>query len=197
MIILVTKPISITPVLSLARKAIAKILPVKTITQGKSKPLVENIFLVSIIILGHEYTGSASLVVSDARRGQWEREKLLPPSPCIPSPPILPCASSLNRGGATGIDVVNSVRGHHFVLVADGRLGASGKIHGWGLPVSFRLAVCPWRALAPLFLPNYCRGSGARLQISQPSCFLFRDAWLYHGFQEMNTGKHSDAERVY
>ena len=44
MIILVTKPISITPVLSLARKASEKILPVKTITQGKSKPLVENIF---------------------------------------------------------------------------------------------------------------------------------------------------------
>ena len=42
--ILVTKPISITPVLSLARKASEKILPVKTITQGKSKPLVENIF---------------------------------------------------------------------------------------------------------------------------------------------------------
>ena len=45
MIILVTKPISITPVLSLARKTSEKILPVKTITQGKSKPLVENIFL--------------------------------------------------------------------------------------------------------------------------------------------------------
>ena len=44
MIILVTKPISITPVLSLARKASEKILPVKTITQGKSKLLVENIF---------------------------------------------------------------------------------------------------------------------------------------------------------
>ena len=44
MIILVTKPISIMPVLSLARKASKKILPVKTITQGKSKPLVENIF---------------------------------------------------------------------------------------------------------------------------------------------------------
>ena len=44
MIILVTKPTSITPVLSLAGKASEKILPVKTITQGKSKPLVENIF---------------------------------------------------------------------------------------------------------------------------------------------------------
>ena len=44
MIIFVTKPISITPVLSLARKASEKILPVKTITQGKSKPLVGNIF---------------------------------------------------------------------------------------------------------------------------------------------------------
>ena len=44
MIILVTKPISITPVLSLARKASNKVLPVKTITQGKSKPLVENMF---------------------------------------------------------------------------------------------------------------------------------------------------------
>ena len=44
MIILVTKPVSITPVLSLARKASERILPVKTITQGKSKPLVENIF---------------------------------------------------------------------------------------------------------------------------------------------------------
>ena len=32
------------PVLSLARKASEKILLVKTITQGKSKPLVENIF---------------------------------------------------------------------------------------------------------------------------------------------------------
>ena len=41
MIILVTKPISIRPVLSLARKASEKILPVKMITQGKSKP---NIF---------------------------------------------------------------------------------------------------------------------------------------------------------
>ena len=45
MIILVTKPISITPVLPLARKASEKILPVKMITQGKSKPLGENIFL--------------------------------------------------------------------------------------------------------------------------------------------------------
>ena len=44
MIILVTKPISITPVLSLAQKASEKILPAKTITQGKSKALVENIF---------------------------------------------------------------------------------------------------------------------------------------------------------
>ena len=44
MIILVMKPISIMPVLSLARKASEKILPVKTITQGKSKPLVENMF---------------------------------------------------------------------------------------------------------------------------------------------------------
>ena len=42
--ILVKKPISITPVLSLARKARKKFLPVKTITKGKSKPLVENIF---------------------------------------------------------------------------------------------------------------------------------------------------------
>ena len=49
--ILVTKPISITPVLSLARKASEKILPVKTITQGKSKPLVENIFRIN------HYTG--------------------------------------------------------------------------------------------------------------------------------------------
>ena len=57
-IILVTQPISITPVLSPARKASEKILPVKTITQGKSKPLV----VVSIIILGHECTGRASLV---------------------------------------------------------------------------------------------------------------------------------------
>ena len=47
MIILVTKPISITPVLSLARKASEKILPVKTITQGKSKPLVESIFRIN------------------------------------------------------------------------------------------------------------------------------------------------------
>ena len=44
MIILVTEAISIMPVLSLARKTSEKILPVKTITQGKSKPLVENIF---------------------------------------------------------------------------------------------------------------------------------------------------------
>ena len=56
------KTIRITPVLSLARKASEKILPVKMITQGKSKPLVENIFSCQSS-LGHEYTGIASLVV--------------------------------------------------------------------------------------------------------------------------------------
>ena len=42
MIILVTKPISFMPVL--LGQQVKKILPVKRITQGKSKPLVENIF---------------------------------------------------------------------------------------------------------------------------------------------------------
>ena len=41
-------------ILPLAWKASEKILPVKTITQGKSKPLAENIL---------QYTGSASLVL--------------------------------------------------------------------------------------------------------------------------------------
>ena len=58
MIILVMKPISITPVLSLARKASEKILPVKTITQGKSKPLVENMFLYQ-----SSYWGMSTLAV--------------------------------------------------------------------------------------------------------------------------------------
>ena len=44
MIILVMKPISIMPVLSLAQKASDKIGPVKMIPQGKSQPLVENSF---------------------------------------------------------------------------------------------------------------------------------------------------------
>ena len=58
LIILVTKPISIMPVLSLARKASEKILPVKTITQGKSKPLVEN-----IISYQSSYWGVSTLAV--------------------------------------------------------------------------------------------------------------------------------------
>ena len=58
MIILVTKPISITPVLSLARKKSEKILPVKTITQGKSKPVVENIFSYQL-----SYWGMSTLAV--------------------------------------------------------------------------------------------------------------------------------------
>ena len=45
-----------------------KILPVKTITQGTSQPLVENIFCINII-LGHEYTGSACLFL----RKKWQK----------------------------------------------------------------------------------------------------------------------------
>ena len=61
MIILVTKPISITPVLSLARKASEKSSRSKRSLKAKANHSLKICFRTNHL-LGHEYTGSASLV---------------------------------------------------------------------------------------------------------------------------------------